>query len=372
MTVSVKLLTKRFGLRQEVVGVEGVSFAAPQSGITSLLGPSGSGKSTLLRLVAGLEVPDSGSVHIDGEDVTQNPVRERQVGFVFQNYALFAHMTVFENVAFGLTVRGAPKSEVADRVRELLSLVQLQGYERRLPAQLSGGQRQRIALARALATRPRVLLLDEPFGALDARVRVELREWLQRFHDQTRVTTLLVTHDQEEALELSEHVVLLNGGVVEQAGAPAELYENPRSAFVASFLGGAKVLTGSVERGRAQFARQALSASVDLDDGSIVEAFVRPHDLRLEKVTQAVSPERVARVERLVRVGRYVKLSVVLPDGDRISVEMSAHELDECGIEDGDRVLLDLRSKRLALSSAPQAVLHGADGARRRPPTAWN
>ncbi|HVZ33002.1 MAG TPA: ATP-binding cassette domain-containing protein, partial [Polyangiaceae bacterium] len=251
MSVRVESMVKRFGTRKEVVGVDDVSFTAPEHAITSLLGPSGSGKSTLLRLVAGLEVPDSGCVKIHGEDVTQTTVRERRVGFVFQNYALFRHMSVFDNVAFGLSVRGAPKSEIEGRVSQLLGLVQLSGYERRLPDQMSGGQRQRIALARALATEPRVLLLDEPFGALDTRVRVELREWLRILHEETHVTTLLVTHDQEEALELSEHVVLLAEGRVQQAGTPSELYENPRSAFVASFLGGAKVLTGSVTQGRA-------------------------------------------------------------------------------------------------------------------------
>lgn len=347
MTVEVERISKRFGAKRDVIGVDDVSFTAPEHGITSLLGPSGSGKSTLLRMIAGLEVPDGGRVLLNGEDVTHVPVRQRQVGFVFQNYALFRHMSVFDNVAFGLSVRKAPKSEIEARVQELLKLVQLTGYERRLPDQLSGGQRQRIALARALATNPRVLLLDEPFGALDARVRIELREWLHRFHEQTQVTTLLVTHDQEEALELSNHVVLLHDGRLAQAGSPTELYENPTNAFVASFLGGAKVLTGSVQRGRAEFARQALSAPVDLEDGAEVEVFVRPHDVRLEKVTNGAAPSRVGHVERLVRIGGYVKVSVVLPDGDRINVQMSRHELDERGIESGDRVMLDLRGARV-------------------------
>lgn len=348
MTVQVEFLSKRFGSRREVVGVEQVSFTAPEHRITSLLGPSGSGKSTLLRLVAGLEVPDGGSVRINGKDVTQTPVRQREVGFVFQNYALFRQMTVFDNVAFGLSVRGRSKSEIADRVSELLDLVQLGAYARRLPDQLSGGQRQRIALARALCTKPSVLLLDEPFGALDTRVRVELREWLHRLHDKTQVTTLLVTHDQDEALELSEHVVLLSDGRVQQAGSPTELYENPKSAFVASFLGGAKVLRGSVERGRASFAQQALSTSVDLKDGASVEVFIRPHDVVLEKVTNGAPPGRIAFVERVVRVGSTVKLSVVLPDGDRLIVQMLRHELEARGIEQGDNVLLALRDVKLA------------------------
>jgi sulfate/thiosulfate transport system ATP-binding protein len=348
MSVRVEGVSKRFGASKQVVGVDQVTFDAPEHGITSLLGPSGSGKSTLLRIIAGLETPDGGKVAINGEDVTRVPVRKRQVGFVFQNYALFKHMSVFDNVAFGLSVRKAPKSELDARVRELLALVQLTGYEKRLPDQLSGGQRQRIALARALATKPRVLLLDEPFGALDARVRVELREWLHRLHDQTQVTTLLVTHDQEEALELSEHVVLLHDGKIAQAGSPTELYENPANAFVASFLGGAKIMTGSVQSGRAAFAQQALTMPSDLADGAEVEAFVRPHDVRLEKVTNGAPNAEVGRVERLVRVGGYVKLSVVLPDGDRISVQMSRHEFEERGIESGDRVMLDMRGVRVS------------------------
>src|SRR6187399_86382 len=353
MSVSVELLTKRFGRQQEVVGVDQVSFTAPEHGITSLLGPSGSGKSTLLRLIAGLEVPDSGSVLLSGDDVTRTPVRKREVGFVFQNYALFGHMTVFDNVAFGLSVRRADKPKIADRVHELLNLVQLSGYEHRFPTQLSGGQRQRIALARALATRPRVLLLDEPFGALDTRVRVELRDWLTRLHDKTQVTTLLVTHDQEEALELSEHVVLLRDGQVEQAGSPSELYERPKNGFVATFLGGAQVLTGSVDRGRAVFAREALSTEVDMKDGVQVEAFIRPQDVRLEKISGGASQARTARVERVVRVGSTVKVSVVLPNDDRLSVQMPRYEFEQGGIGQGDAVRLDLREVEVRAASSP-------------------
>jgi sulfate transport system ATP-binding protein len=348
MSVKVRQVTKSFGARREVVGVSDVNFIAPEHAITSLLGPSGSGKSTLLRIVAGLEVPDSGQIEITGENVTHLPVRKREVGFVFQNYALFRHMSVFDNVAFGLSVRKAPKSEIDGRVNELLNLVQLGGYENRLPDQLSGGQRQRVALARALATRPRVLLLDEPFGALDTRVRVDLREWLHQLHEKTKVTTLMVTHDQEEALELSEHVVLLKDGKVEQAGSPTELYENPANAFVASFLGGAKVLKGSVESGRAQFADQSMSASVDLADGALVEAFVRPHDIGIEKVTGPTSGSHVATVTRLVRVGSFVKLSIALPDGDSISVQMPRRECDERGLREGDHVRLNLRDIKVA------------------------
>lgn len=352
MSVCVENLTKRFGRAREVVGVERASFTATDRAITSLLGPSGSGKSTLLRIVAGLEVPDEGRVFIGPDDVTRVPVRERKVGFVFQNYALFRHMTVFENVAFGLTVQSRSRQEIEGRVETLLRLVQLHGYERRLPDQLSGGQRQRVALARALAPDPRLLLLDEPFGALDTRVRVELREWLHQLHEETKVTTLLVTHDQEEALELSQHVVLLRDGRVEQAGSPTELYENPANGFVASFLGGAEVWKGSVQSGRVHFAREAVSASVDYADGEEVEAFVRPHDVRIEKVSSATASDATAQVKRLVRVGSFVKLSVALPDGDTIAVHLSRRECEEQGLQTGDRVVLDVRDAKLARAAS--------------------
>jgi sulfate transport system ATP-binding protein len=343
MTVEVQALVKRFGRSGDVVGVDDVSFTAPNHRVTSLLGPSGSGKSTILRLIAGLEIPDAGSVRINGEDVTQVPVEKRQLGFVFQNYALFGHMSVFDNVAFGLTTRGEPKSQIAARVGELLELVQLSGYAQRLPNELSGGQRQRVALARALAPHPRVLLLDEPFGALDSRVRVELREWLHHLHEQTHVTTLLVTHDQEEALELSEHVVLLRDGRVEQAGRPEDLYRNPANRFVASFLGGAKVFRGSVQQGRAEFAQRALSAPVDEADGSVVEAFVRPHDVHLQKAQAGESPSNCAEIVRIVSVGSSVKVVLRLPDGDSLTVQSPNHEVKEQSLSVGDRVLLNLR-----------------------------
>ncbi len=236
MSVSATDLARRFpgGNR---AAVDGVTFAAPAGAITALLGPSGAGKSTILRLIAGLEPPDGGHVAIDGVDVTDVPVRRRGVGFVFQGYALFDHMTVAENVAFGLSVRGEPRAAIDARVAELLAKVQLADLGARRPGQLSGGQRQRVAFARALAVRPRVLLLDEPFGALDTRVRVELREWLARLHHDSGVTTLLVTHDQDEAFELAAHIVVLVDGRVAQAGAPAALRAQPANADVAAFLG---------------------------------------------------------------------------------------------------------------------------------------
>jgi sulfate transport system ATP-binding protein len=347
MTVNVDGLTKRFGRDQEVIGIQDVSFTAPFQRITSLLGPSGSGKSTLLRVIAGLECAETGTVTIDGQDVTHLPVQHRKIGFVFQNYALFGHMTVFENVAFGLTAQGESASVIADRVQELLRLIQLQGYAERLPSQLSGGQRQRVALARALATQPRVLLLDEPFGALDARVRVELRDWLLRLHEETHVTTILVTHDQEEALELSEHVVLLSGGKVVQAGSPEQLYHKPKNGFVASFLGGAKVLRGRVQQGSAEFASSSIRTPATLADGTIVEAYVRPHDVQLEIATGS-GRTNAAVVSRVVPVGGAVKVLLELPDGDSLTVQLPQHEAQATPLARGDRVTLNLRDVHVA------------------------
>jgi sulfate transport system ATP-binding protein len=351
MTVEATNLVKSFNSREDVAAVGGVSFVAPECKVTSLLGPSGSGKSTLLRLIAGLEEPDSGSISIAGKDVTNVPVKRREVGFVFQSYALFRHMTVRDNIAFGMEIRQADKKAIDDRVKELLALIQLEGYENRFPSQLSGGQRQRIALARALATDPKVLLLDEPFGALDAQVRVELREWLVEFHEKTRVTTLLVTHDQEEALELSQHVVLLNGGLVAQAGAPHELYDHPASPFVASFLGGANVVRTRVQGGRAGIGSKGVAAPNGALDGTEVSAFVRPHDVRLAKPIDSDSELELGTVDRLARIGGNVKLTVTLPSGDAMSVQVSKLELDRLGIGLGDRVMVDVTAAKVFVDS---------------------
>ncbi len=233
MAIAVRNLSKRYGTFQ---AVDNVSFDVPAGQLVALLGPSGSGKSTILRMIAGLETAETGAVELTGEDATGVPIQHRGVGFVFQHYALFRHMTVRENIAFGLKVRKVKKAEIRERVDALLELVQLSGYAARYPSQLSGGQRQRVALARALAPRPKVLLLDEPFGALDAKVREELRTWLRRLHDEVHVTSLFVTHDQQEAFEVADQVVVLNRGRVEQMGPPQELYENPKTPFVTSFL----------------------------------------------------------------------------------------------------------------------------------------
>jgi sulfate transport system ATP-binding protein len=345
VSVRAELVSKRFN-PGGAAAVDRVSFEAKPGVITTLLGPSGSGKSTLLRLIAGLERPDAGKIFIDGKECTAVSPRERNVGFVFQSYALFRHMTVFENVAFGMRIRKQPGERIRDRVQELLGRVQLTGYEQRYPSQLSGGQRQRIALARALATNPKVLLLDEPFGALDTKVRVELREWLLGFQETARITTLLVTHDQEEALELSEHVVLLSDGQVEQAGAPHELYDTPATSFVASFLGGGSLLRGTVRSGRAQVGSLALNAPAGAEDGASVRALVRSHDIGLEKAADG-GDVAVARVERLRRIGPRVKLMLALPSGDKVTVHLPKKELDELGIESGDRVLVDLRDAKV-------------------------
>jgi sulfate/thiosulfate transport system ATP-binding protein len=341
MTVRVETIVKRFGNTSEAAAVSGVSFEARPKAITTLLGPSGSGKSTLLRLIAGLEVPDEGRVFIDGQDVTTLSPQHRNVGFVFQSYALFKHMTVADNIAFGMKIRRLPKAQVQKRVTDLLGLVQLPGYGARFPSQLSGGQRQRVALARALAIEPKVLLLDEPFGALDTQVRLELREWLLALHERTGITTILVTHDQEEALELSEHVVLLNHGKIAQAGSPHELYDHPANEFVASFLGGANVIKSRVSAGAAKVGSNSVPAPIGAREGTPVQAFVRPHNIRVRRPS-GDNPIDLGRVERLTRVGGFVKVYVSLPTGESVTVQMSKSDLDVLAVEPGDAVALDV------------------------------
>ncbi|MBI4509463.1 MAG: sulfate/molybdate ABC transporter ATP-binding protein [Deltaproteobacteria bacterium] len=348
MSVVVSQLTKRF-TTSGTPAVSEVTFSAPTGAITTLLGPSGSGKSTVLRIVAGLEEPDDGQVFLDDNDCTYMPVQKRGVGFVFQSYALFKHMTVRENIAFGLKIRSVPRAEASARVDELLSLVQLEGLGHRFPAQLSGGQRQRVAFARALAIKPGVLLLDEPFGALDARVRLELRDWLRRFHETAHVTTLLVTHDQEEAMELSEHVVVMHEGRVEQAGSPHEIYDNPATPFVASFVGGGSVLKGRVSAGRAELGTLAVAAPEGAKDGAAVHAFVRPHDVKLARPGEEALEERIsmAKIERLTRIGGQIKLALRLPDGEPMTVQVPKPVFDELGVAEGDRVMVDLREAKV-------------------------
>jgi sulfate transport system ATP-binding protein len=288
MGIEVRGIGKRFG---DFVALDDIDLSVHSGALTALLGPSGGGKSTLLRIIAGLEKADTGTVEIDGRDATTVPPRHRDVGFVFQHYAAFTHLSVFRNVAFGLEIRKRPKAEVRKRVHELLELVHLDQFADRMPAQLSGGQRQRMALARALAVEPKVLLLDEPFGALDAKVRKELRDWLRRLHDEVHVTTLFVTHDQEEALEVSDEIVVINNGRIEQIGSPDELYDKPVNNFVMSFLG-----------------------PVTTFDGRLI----RPHDIEL--TTEADADRTEARVERLQRVGFEVRAVLSVNGADTPTV----------------------------------------------------
>jgi sulfate transport system ATP-binding protein len=354
MSLTVKGLTKRF-TATGTPAVADVSFVAPTGGITTLLGPLGSGKSTVLRMVAGLEQPDAGQVLFGAADVTALPAQKRGLGFVFQSYALFKHMTVESNVAFGLGVRKnprVPKEERRRRVAELLSLVQLDGLGGRYPAELSGGQRQRVAFARALAIEPKVLLLDEPFGALDAQVRLELRDWLRRLHAERNVTTLLVTHDQAEAMEVSDQVVVMHAGRVAQTGSVREVYDRPATPFVAAFVGGANVLRGQMVGGRVSLGALdvegvSLVGEGDAPDGAAVHAFVRPHDVALTKAAADAPQISVARVERMAWLGGTVKVSLKLSDGAPLTVEMPKAEAQALAITEGDLVMASPREAKV-------------------------
>jgi sulfate transport system ATP-binding protein len=307
MSITVRNVSKRFG---EFVALDDVSVDIPSGALTALLGPSGGGKSTLLRVIAGLETPDTGRIEIFGADSTHLPPQRRDVGFVFQHYAAFKHMTVARNVAFGLEVRRRPRAEIEHRVRELLELVHLEQFAGRYPSELSGGQRQRMGLARALAVEPKVLLLDEPFGALDAQVRKELRAWLRRLHDEVHVTTVFVTHDQEEAMEVADELVVINKGVVEQVGPPDQVYDEPANPFVMTFIGPVTRLDGRL---------------------------VRPHDLQLAKHPEAGAAP--ATVVRVVRLGFEVRVDVRTQEED-VWVQVTRAEADELGIEAGSRVFV--------------------------------
>ena len=344
MSIVVQNITKLFG---SFKALDNVSVEAPSGELVALLGPSGSGKTTLLRIIAGLESADAGEILFEGQDATARSVRERNVGFVFQHYALFKHMTIFENIAFGLRVRKEPQDQVTQRVNELLELVQLGGFGQRYPAQLSGGQRQRVALARALAARPKVLLLDEPFGALDAKVRKELRRWLRRLHDEIHVTSLFVTHDQEEALEVADRVLIMNRGRVEQVGSPEDVYNRPANPFVLSFLGHVNIFHGRMHNGTAQLANGAdftttgdtLTAAAD---GKIA-AYARPHDIDLALEAPANGRGTRAKVVWVHRAGATIKVELVVEagdghkadDGEVIVVEMPRQRYAEIPVEAG-------------------------------------
>ncbi|MFL5322374.1 MAG: sulfate/molybdate ABC transporter ATP-binding protein [Myxococcaceae bacterium] len=346
MSVRVTNLSKQFAAG-DVPAVKDVSFVAPTGGITTLLGPSGSGKTTVLRMIAGLEEPDAGSVMIGDRECTNVPVRSRGVGFVFQGYALFEHLNVRGNIAFGLSIQKLSRAEIDQRVHELLGLVQLEGLGDRMPSQLSGGQQQRVAFARALATKPAVLLLDEPFAALDTRVRIELRDWLRALNEKTHLTTIFVTHDQDEALELSQQVVVMKGGKLEQAGTPDQVYDHPASAFVASFIGSSNVLRGSVQNGKAAVGPLSRSAPVGTADGHEVHAFVRPHEVKLRAANTVDADLSHGVIEQLSRVGGTVRAKLKLPSGERILVQLPADELRTLAVGVGDRVVVDFGGARM-------------------------
>ena len=342
LTIQIRGVSKSFGAQPVL---RDVHLTVPEGELVALLGPSGCGKTTLLRILAGLEVPDAGEVHQGGRALLSRSARERNVGLVFQHYALFRHMTVGENVAFPLRIRKRPRGEVEARVRELVALVQLQGLAGRYPHQLSGGQRQRVALARALATRPEVLLLDEPFGALDARVRQELRRWLRRLHDELQVTSVFVTHDQEEAFEVADRVVLMNAGRVEQEGTPAQVFEEPASPFVMRFLGAVNVFRGQVDGGRAWVGDLGFSAPA-LSERSPAHVFVRPHDLEL---SPAPSPGSFpARVERITVLGASVRVELRAPAyGERLEAEIDLPRSHALALRPGDGIHVSPRRVRV-------------------------
>jgi sulfate/thiosulfate transport system ATP-binding protein len=306
MAITIRSVSKRYG---DAVALDDVTLDVPDGSLTALLGPSGGGKSTLLRVVAGLETPDSGTVEIDGQDVTRVPARDRGIGFCFQHYAPFRHLTVRRNVAFGLEVRKRPKAEIRAKVDELLDLVRIDHLADRYPSQLSGGQRQRMALARALAIEPKLLLLDEPFGALDAQVRQQLRAWLRDLHEKISLTTVLVTHDQEEAMEVADNLAIIHEGRLEQIGRPSEIYDHPNNEFVMKFLGPATELDGD---------------------------WVRPHDLVLHR--QRGAGLEVGSVERITRLGFEVRVDLNLASGEQPWVQLSRGAANELDLAPGDEI----------------------------------
>ena len=327
MGITIEGVSKRFGDFQALCPTD---LTIETGSLVALLGPSGSGKSTLLRLIAGLEVPDTGRIFLTGRDATHTKVQDRNIGFVFQHYALFKHMTVRQNIAFGLEIRKTPQAAIKKRVDELLDLIQLQGYGDRYPSQLSGGQRQRVALARALAVQPQVLLLDEPFGALDAKVRKELRAWLRRLHDEVHVTTVFVTHDQEEAMEVADQIVVMNHGRIEQVGSPAEVYDQPATPFVMSFIGPVNVLSPH-------------SQLLHTQDGNSHEVFLRPHDVEVD--TDPNSSGVSAKVAEVIHMGREIQAELILADGQSLWVHLSREQFAHQPITPEQRVYV--RPKRL-------------------------
>lgn len=373
MSIEIRNIHKQFG---DFQALRDVNLDIQSGELVALLGPSGCGKTTLLRIIAGLETPDQGSILFSGEDTTEVHVRERQVGFVFQHYALFRHMTVFDNVAFGLRMK--PRSQrpsdaqIKAKVHELLSLVQLDWLADRYPSQLSGGQRQRIALARALAVEPKVLLLDEPFGALDAKVRKELRRWLRRLHDELHVTSIFVTHDQEEALEVADRVVLMNRGQVEQIGSPQEVWEHPASPFVYGFLGDVNLFHGRVEEGEVildQHLDAGQGLKLQAPPHAVAEdarafAYVRPHDFDVQRLdaAQPAPVGLVARLDRAIVVGPIARLELLRTDRPAetdddssalIEVHIPASQYRELGLSEGVLLVLTPRKARVFVEGSP-------------------
>ncbi len=349
MSIEINNISKQFGAFS---ALKDVSLNIPSGELAALLGPSGSGKTTLLRIISGLETPDSGTIHFNGEEATHQHVRERKVGFVFQHYALFRHMTVFKNVAFGLQVKSRKtrpsKADIREKVMTLLQLVQLEGLAERYPAQLSGGQRQRIALARALAVEPQILLLDEPFGALDARVRSELRRWLRRLHDEIHVTSVFVTHDQEEALEVADRIVVMNEGKVEQVGTPEKVYEQPANPFVLNFLGNVNLFRGRVHQGLAHLGgiQMASPEHAAAHDAPAV-GYVRSHDLVIER-HPVDSGSLAAEVRHIHAVGPVVRVTLAISEDCKIvEAELTRDAFQNLVLEKGEMVFVRPRHVRI-------------------------
>lgn len=347
MSITAQHVTKRFG---DFTALDDVSVECPAGQLVALLGPSGSGKTTLLRIIAGLEVPDAGTVRYQDDDITHQSARDRHVGFVFQHYALFRHMTVFENVAFGLRVRRWAEKDITARVKELLRLVRLEEKASQYPANLSGGQKQRIALVRALAPEPKVLLLDEPFGALDAKVRAELREWLRRFHDTFHVTSIFVTHDQEEAFEVADKVVVMNKGKVEQEGAPIQVFEHPATAFVMDFLGNVNKLPVRVEGGRAllgETGQLELPARTFAAADGPTDAYIRPHELDLSRTADGTNC-MIGKVVHINPAGSVVKVRLLAEDfGLMLNVDISPERQRSLALKPGESVFVTPKTAKI-------------------------
>lgn len=353
MSISIRNLSKRFG---NYVALNNVSLEVPSDNLTALLGPSGSGKTTLLRIISGLETADEGTILFKDEDVTERSARDREVGFVFQHYALFRHMTVFENIAFGMRVRKAPNDEVRDRVGELLHLVRLDGLGQRYPSELSGGQRQRVALARALAVKPRMLLLDEPFGALDAKVRQELRTWLRRLHEEMHVTTVFVTHDQEEAFEMADQVVVMSQGRIEQTGTPQAVFDHPATPFVMDFLGNVNVFHGRVQSGRVTLGPFNLQYDdYQHDEPRDATAYVRPHELDIDRAPSQAS--LLGTIKQINPAGSVLKVRLLVEEfGVELNVDVTHYRAKTLDLKLHDTVYVHPRSVRVFMPDADYAI----------------